>query len=787
MSLLCWNCRGLGNPRTVRVLHQLVKEKKPNFVFLIETLSSGSKMEKIRCKLAFEGLFVVNPVGRSGGLALLWKENSSLEIFNYSRQHINAIIRNDNGSPDWKFTGFYGFPNAARRWESWDLLRFLKTLQPSAWLCVGDFNEILDQEEKQGAASRRLSQINQFRRALEDCDLSDLGFCGPRFTWCNNRRDGNFTQERLDRAVANSEWCSRFNHVRVQVLEAIASDHNPILVLFNEELVESGPSRRAFKFEAKWQLDTECHEISKAAWEREVVESNQLREVQDRLSACQKDLAQWSKEKFGRDTEILKQKRKRLLQLQGNNSPSHVEDIKQIQKEIDDLLEREDIKWKQRAKQNWFSQGDRNTKFFHAWANHRRKINTIRSITDDHGRTWRRQKEIGKAFVDYFGDVFTSNGVADFSQCLETMEPRISEEMNSDLVRPFTMEEVGMALSQMHPLKSPGPDGFSAGFFQKAWSFVGKKVSEGVLSFLNGGPFDVSLNSTNICLIPKIPSPESVKDYRPISLCNVVYKLISKVLANRLKLVLPKVISQEQSAFIPGRLITDNIIVAFETLHTMATRQKGKKGFMAIKLDMSKAYDRLEWGFLEAVMRKLGFAERWVHLIMTCVRTVSYAVLLNGIPHGHIVPSRGIRQGDPLSPYLFIMCADVLSKLLNHAAGLGKISGVPIRRGGTKINHLLFADDSILFGRATLDEWRQMKNILDEYERFSGQKVNLEKTSVFFSKNTKEEERLSIMQETGLNSTQCYESYLGLPTLVGRSRISTFNFIKTRIWNRMNG
>jgi hypothetical protein len=569
--------------------------------------------------------------------------------------------------------------------------------------------------------------------------------------------------------------------VRVQVLEAISSDHNPILVLFNEELLETGPSRRAFKFEAKWQLDPECHDISKAAWEREVMESNQLKEIQVRLSACQKDLSQWSKAKFGRDTEILKQKSKRLLQLQGNNSPNHVEDIKQIQKDIDDLLEREDIKWKQRAKQNWFSQGDRNTKFFHAWANHRRKINSIWSITDEHGRAWRRQKEIGKAFVDYFGDIFTSNGVADFSQCLETMEPRISEEMNSALLRPFTMEEVGMALSQMHPLKSPGPDGFSAGFFQKAWSFVGKKVSEGVLSFLNGGPFDVSLNSTNICLIPKIPSPESVKDYRPISLCNVVYKLISKVLANRLKLVLPKVISQEQSAFIPGRLITDNIIVAFETLHTMATRLKGRKGFMAIKLDMSKAYDRLEWGFLEAVMRKLGFTERWVHLIMTCVQTVSYAVLLNGLPHGHIVPSRGIRQGDPLSPYLFIMCADALSRMLNHAAGLGKISGVPIRRGGKKINHLLFADDSILFGRATLDEWRQMKDILDVYERFSGQKVNMEKTSIFFSKNNKEEERISILQETGLNPTQCYESYLGLPALVGRSRISTFNFIKTRI------
>jgi hypothetical protein len=143
----------------------------------------------------------------------LWKDNYFLEIFNYSRQHINAIIRNEDGSPSWKFTGFYGNPNPVKCSESWDLLRVLKNFQPSAWLCAGDFNEILEQAEKDGAALRRNSQINNFRMALEDCDLSDLGFSGPRYTWCNNRSDGNFTQERLDRAVANREWCARFRFV----------------------------------------------------------------------------------------------------------------------------------------------------------------------------------------------------------------------------------------------------------------------------------------------------------------------------------------------------------------------------------------------------------------------------------------------------------------------------------------------------------------------------------------------------------------------------------------------
>jgi hypothetical protein len=126
-------------------------------------------------------------------------------------------------------------------------------------------------------------------------------------------------------------------------------------------------------------------------------------------------------------------------------------------------------------------------------------------------------------------------------------------------------------------------------------------------------------------------------------LCNVLYNIIAKVLANRLKTVLPHVISPNQSAFIPGRHITDNIIVAFEAFHTMATWLKGKQGFMALKLDIRKTYDWVEWNFLEAIMRKIGFSDQWIHLVMSCVRTISYSVLINGKPHGNIQPTKGIR------------------------------------------------------------------------------------------------------------------------------------------------
>jgi hypothetical protein len=183
-------------------------------------------------------MFIVEPMGRSGGLALLWQDPPMLDIYNYSRFQINAVVKDNEGLAQWKFIGFYGQPASARREESWELLNHLKHLQPPPWLCAGDFNEILEQNEKFGAAIRRASQMEGFRQALEDCELCDLGFIGSRFTWSNCRTDVSYTQERLDRAVANREWCTLFPVASVTILAACSSDHNPILVSFLEHLEE---------------------------------------------------------------------------------------------------------------------------------------------------------------------------------------------------------------------------------------------------------------------------------------------------------------------------------------------------------------------------------------------------------------------------------------------------------------------------------------------------------------------------------------------------------------------
>jgi endonuclease/exonuclease/phosphatase family metal-dependent hydrolase len=230
MNLISWNCRGLGNHGAVRDLCQMEKEKRPTLLFLMETKSRHYKFEHISVKLGFDGLFVVDPVGQSGGLALLWKESGNVEILNFTRRHIHAVVTESEGGAKWSLTCFYGHLITARRFESWELLHHLKTFSPGAWMCIGDFNEIVEQDEKVGGALRRDGQMEQFQNVLEYCGLSDLGFKGSKFTWSNGHHDGSFMKEHLDRAVVNHAWCELFMRREILVLPTRTSDHSPLFV-----------------------------------------------------------------------------------------------------------------------------------------------------------------------------------------------------------------------------------------------------------------------------------------------------------------------------------------------------------------------------------------------------------------------------------------------------------------------------------------------------------------------------------------------------------------------------
>lgn len=348
-------------------------------------------------------------------------------------------------------------------------------------------------------------------------------------------------------------------------------------------------------------------------------------------------------------------------------------------------------------------------------------------------------------------------------------------------------DEIKEAVFQMGSLKSPGPDGFSGIFYQQYWDVVGLDVCKAVRHFFEGGFLLKELNFTNLVLIPKIQIPESLSQYRPISLCNFSLKIITKVMANRLKKILNSFISANQSAFVPGRMIQDSIIVAHEAFHFLGRKKAGRDGFMAIKLDFNKAFDRVEWDFLEALLVKMGFHNKWVNWVMECVSTVKFAVIANGETRANIVPQRGLRQGDPLSPYLFLLVKDVLSNLIQQELNLGQLGGIHINRHCPTLSHIFFADDALLFAKAELGECRKIKRILESYGTASGQVINFAKSGIFFSSNMGAMDKQLICDFMNIDLLRGDAKYLGLPSFWGRSKAEAYTFLVEKSLKKMQG
>lgn len=221
---------------------------------------------------------------------------------------------------------------------------------------------------------------------------------------------------------------------------------------------------------------------------------------------------------------------------------------------------------------------------------------------------------------------------------LEGLKPIVTEDMNDQLTQQFTAEEIIKALTQMCPTKALKPDGLPAVLFQKHWQSVKVRVLSTRLYVLNNQGNIAPLNHNYIALIPKVAKPRKVTDFRLISLCNVIYRIVTKTIANKLKPILAQIISPTQNAFIPHRLITDNIIIGYECLHKIKHCKGKKNDKVALKLDISKAYDRVEWGFLKEIMRRMGFPGRWIELIMQCITTTSFSELINGTYKSLIQP-----------------------------------------------------------------------------------------------------------------------------------------------------
>uniref|UniRef100_A0A2N9F7G7 Reverse transcriptase domain-containing protein n=1 Tax=Fagus sylvatica TaxID=28930 RepID=A0A2N9F7G7_FAGSY len=379
----------------------------------------------------------------------------------------------------------------------------------------------------------------------------------------------------------------------------------------------------------------------------------------------------------------------------------------------------------------------------------KRKKNTIEALKSDQGSWITEAKEIKKHLSSKFNELFKEDEVEFPADLHNLITPNISVEDNDDLCKIPSTEEINAALFD---------------------------VVKAISSFFHSSKMFKEVNESLIVLIPKVPIPTTANNYRPIGLCNVVCKIIAKLLVDKLRPFLQRLISHCQSAFIPSRWIAENEVIVQELLHSFKQR-KVKVGVIAVKLDLQKAYDRLNWPFLQVVLNKFGFDDRFIKWIMECVSSVSHTILVNGGKTDQIFPSRGVRQGDPLSPYLFIMCQDVLSRMLDREILAGRLSGVKASRTNPAITHIMYADDIVAFSKANSREATILTEWLEKYCSWSGQLINRNKSGVFFSKHTKKPMQRSLKCLLQMKAIKKDSFYLGSPMFLTGAKTKDFYFL----------
>lgn len=377
------------------------------------------------------------------------------------------------------------------------------------------------------------------------------------------------------------------------------------------------------------------------------------------------------------------------------------------------ILSDEEKCWRLRSHATWLKWGDSNTNFFHTLASFNRNKKLIWSIENNRAETIRGQEAIKDEAAIHFEQLYKSYSNTSLSDKLAvaSVYPKmVSTSEAVDLFNHVSLQGLKEVLVHFKKERSLGPDGWTIEFFVYFFELVSTDLLQMMIEDTHTkGKVTKSLNSTFLVLIPKENNAVSFNDYRPISLCNLIYKIVSKVISNRMKPYLERNLSAEQLGFLKGRRIHDAIGAAHECIHSI--KQKNLKALI-LKLDLVKAFDSVDWSYLRLILLSAGFGENFTDWILSCVTSANFAVLINGEASRFFQCERGLRQGCPLSPYLFILIMDSLSLLLAKYSSEHHFSGIKVSRF-YKLVHLMFVDDILLISSAKLSEWLIILDVLN--------------------------------------------------------------------------
>jgi len=721
---------------------------------------------------------LVDSNGASGGILVVWDSKKFIRSHTISDENflcVDGVWSNTNTKV--MFVSVY-FPQLFRRKkEVWRNLLHIFESTTSHLVVMGDFNAVREERERFGSVFNAL-EAREFNNFIHEASLIDLPLGGSSFTWSS--RDG-MKRSKLDRFLISDGILDSFSNISASILEKGIPDHQPVLLCENVADYGAYPFR---VFHSWFEIDGIDELIVKSWGEPVTHNENAMVRFKLKLQRLKNVLKDWNKErrlKAAESKNRLKMDISSIDQkiLEGVVGEEEINTRLSLIKQLRDLEHLEDMDISQKARIKWGVEGDENSKYFHASLNRKRRQMAIKGIMKEGG--WEMEPGIVKQeFLNHFQTRFAREKGIRIPVVSNNFKV-LSVEQIQDLDDVFSQDEIKRAVWDCGSDKAPGPDGFTFGFMKRYWEVVKDDVFNLVLEFQANKAIPKGCNPSFIALIPKIGDPKYTCDFRPISLIGCQYKIIGKLLANRLAMVIDSVVSSEQSAFIKGRQILDGPLILSEVL---AHYKNCKKSLMIFKVDFEKAYDSLSWEYLLEVMRKMGFSDVWCAWIRAALQSSRASVLVNGSPTTEFEVQRGLRQGDPLSPFLFVIAMEGLHVGMMEASRVGAFNGVKIGKTDLEISHLLYADDAVIICDWSVQNARKILNILQVFYLASGLKINLVKRKLIgvgVQFNTVSE----VAQLLGCSAVQTPFMYLGVMVGGNMNRIDLWKTMMDRFVERL--
>ncbi|XP_042479159.1 uncharacterized protein LOC122060066 [Macadamia integrifolia] len=785
MKALYWNIRGIKKAAARLALRNILRDKRPDFLCIAEPMIPSDAFPTLFFnKLGFDPDLIHNErLGGVSNLWLIWRRGVAKPVvLSSSEQQISVSVQ-------WAQEIFIlsvvhaKCLRAARR-ELWTDLVATHPGLTTPWMIFGDFNATLLSSEKRGPGIFNLGSAGDFGAMVDTCSLIQVPSQGRKFTWTNNRRRGHVSAV-LDRSFCNEAWISYFQECHQFVLQRVASDHTPILVVSEGS---ERPKNCPFRFQRFWADHEGYLNAVKSSWVNDIPGSPMMVMAQ-KLKRLKVFLRSWAKENFPNFNLEMMEAKKCMEEIQteidrdGINDSIYAKEADAKTRYLKALQNYEKL-WAEKSRSRWRNQGDRCSKFFHISVKIRRMKNSIKSLKMVDGTLISDREQIKEYVAGYYEHFHKGTPLTNHMDLLQCI-PNVLEEWDRGRLDGIPSDsEIKHAVWDLDPDSAPGPDGFPGAFYKSCWDIISSDLCNAIRWFFRTGFMPYGINNNFLALIPKIEGALSLDKFRPLCMGNFSCKIISKILAMRLSCVLPKIISEEQGAFQKGKIIHSNISLASELANMMFASTRG--GGMGLKIDIHKAFDTISWNFIFHVLRRFGFSEKWISWIHQILVSARISVLFNGGPVGFFGVEKGLRQGDPISPMLFIIAEEVLCRGLSELLANNSIKALSGPRGAIIPTHILFADDVFIFSNASIRYVKNLNNFLAKYQSFSGQKINLDKSKLFLG-SVPASRKQAIAEELGISICNFPTRYLGVEIFKGRLKKESLIPILDKVKGRLAG